>query len=93
MLDKLESNLFNCGYGNWFSVLDVINTANKLYQNKVTYEFSKRRAGDVENLIAETTKILKHINWQPKYNNLKEIQNFLSSPNNISSIFFILILS
>ena len=73
LLDKLESNLFNCGYGNGFSVLDVINTANKLYQNKVTYEFSKRRAGDVENLIAETTKILKHINWQPKYNDLKEI--------------------
>ena len=41
LLDKLESNLFNCGYGNGFSVLDVINTANKLYQNKIKYKFSK----------------------------------------------------
>ena len=73
LIDKLESNVFNCGYGNGFSVLDVINTANKLYQNKITYKFSKRRDGDVENLIAETTKILKHINWKPKYNDLKEI--------------------
>ena len=73
LIDKLESNLFNCGYGNGFSVLDVINTANKLYQNKIKYKFSKRRAGDVENLIAETTKILKYINWKPRYNDLYEI--------------------
>ena len=31
--------------------------------------------GDVEKLIAETSKILKHIQWQPKYNDLEEIIN------------------
>ena len=73
LLEKSESNLFNCGYGNGFSVLDVINTANNIYQNKINYKFSKRREGDVERLIAETSKILKYINWKPKYNDLKEI--------------------
>ena len=75
LLEKSESNLFNCGYGNGFSVLDVINTANEIYKNKIIYEFSKRRDGDVEKLISETSKILKHIDWKPKYNNLKEIIN------------------
>jgi len=75
LLENSESNLFNCGYGNGFSVLDVINTANKISQNKINYKFSNRRDGDVEKLIAETSKILKHINWKPKYNDLSEIIN------------------
>ncbi len=75
LLKNLESNLFNCGYGNGFSVLDVVNTSNSIYQNKIIYEFSNRREGDVEKLIADTSKILKYIKWQPKYNDLKEIIN------------------
>jgi UDP-glucose 4-epimerase len=75
LLENLQSNLFNCGYGNGFSVLDVVRIANKLYQNKITYKFSKRREGDVEKLIAKTTKILNHIDWKPKYNDLNEIIN------------------
>ncbi len=75
LLEKLESNIFNCGYGKGYSVLDVVNTANKIYQNKIIYKFSNRRDGDVEKLIAETTKILKHIDWKPKYNDLNEIIN------------------
>ena len=75
---KTEKFLFenkNCGYGNGFSVLDVVNTANKICQNKINYKFSKRRDGDVEKLIAETSKISKHIQWQPKYSDLEEIIN------------------
>ena len=75
LLEKLESKLFNCGYGNGFSVLDVINTANNIYQNKIIYKFSNRRDGDVEKLISSNSKILKHIDWKPKYNDLEEIIN------------------
>ena len=75
LLEKLESNLFNCGYGKGFSVLDVVNTANKIYQNKIVYKFSSRRKGDVEKLIANTSKILKYIDWKPKHNDLEEIIN------------------
>ena len=67
--------MFNCGYGNGFSVLDVINAANDIYQNKITYKFSNRRDGDVEKLISSNSKILKYINWKPKHNDLKEIIN------------------
>jgi len=75
LLENLESNLFNCGYGNGFSVLDVINTANNIYQNKINYKFSNRRVGDVEKLISSNTKILEHINWKPLHNDLEEIIN------------------
>tara|TARA_B100001057_G_C22768814_1_gene918740 strand:- start:3 stop:986 length:984 start_codon:yes stop_codon:yes gene_type:complete len=75
LLEKSESNLFNCGYGNGYSVLEVINTANQIYQNKISYKFSERRDGDVEKLITTTSKILEYINWEPKFNDLKEIIN------------------
>jgi len=75
LLENLETNLFNCGYGNGFSVLDVINAANNIYQNKIIYKFAKRRDGDVEKLISSNSKILNYINWKPKYNDLKEIIN------------------
>ena len=75
LLESSESNLFNCGYGNGFSVLDVINTANKISEDKIDYKFSNRRDGDVEQLIADTSKILKYIDWRPKYNDLSEIIN------------------
>jgi len=75
LLKNLESNLFNCGYGNGFSVLDVVNTTNSIYQNKINYKFSNRREGDVEKLISDTSKLLNYIKWQPKYNDLKEIIN------------------
>jgi UDP-glucose 4-epimerase len=75
LLENSKSNLFNCGYGNGFSVLDVINTANKISGDKIDYKFSNRRDGDVEQLIADTSKILKHIDWRPKYNDLSEIIN------------------
>ncbi len=75
LLENSESNLFNCGYGNGFSVLDVINTANKISEDKIDYKFSNRRDGDVEQLIADTSKILNHIDWRPKYNDLSKIIN------------------
>tara|TARA_Y200000002_G_scaffold266113_1_gene221120 strand:+ start:427 stop:1410 length:984 start_codon:yes stop_codon:yes gene_type:complete len=75
LLKNLESNLFNCGYGNGFSVLDVVKTTNSIYQNKITYKFSSRREGDVEKLIADTSKLLNYFKWQPKYNDLREIIN------------------
>ena len=71
--EKKISNIFNCGYGKGFSVLDVINTANKITGNKIRFEFSKRRPGDSEKLVANVDKLHKHISWKPKFDNLNLI--------------------
>ena len=75
LLKELKSNLFNCGYGKGFSVLDVINVANKICNNKIKYTFTKRRKGDVETLISDISKIKKYINWKPKFDNIEIIIN------------------
>tara|TARA_B100001287_G_C22669306_1_gene524471 strand:- start:970 stop:1950 length:981 start_codon:yes stop_codon:yes gene_type:complete len=67
------SDIFNCGYGKGYSVLEVIQMANKIYNNVVKYEFTNRRPGDVEKLVANNNKINNFIDWKPKYNNLEKI--------------------
>ncbi len=73
LLKNLQSNIFNCGYGHGYSVLDVINTANKLYDNSTNYKFTSRREGDVAELVADVSKLPKYIDWIPKFNDLETI--------------------
>ena len=70
LLDKKHSNIFNCGYGKGYSVLEVINAANKITNNKIKFEYTKRRPGDAEKLVSNIDKLNKNINWQPKFDNL-----------------------
>ena len=73
LLDNKISNVFNCGYGKGYSVLEVINTANEIYNNKIKFEYDKRRPGDSEKLISNVDKLHQHINWKPKFDDLKSI--------------------
>ena len=75
LLKDGSSQIFNCGYGKGYSVIEVINAMNKILKRKIPYEIGPRRDGDVEQLIADTSKILKHIDWRPKHNDLSEIIN------------------
>lgn len=68
-----QTQIFNCGYGKGYSVLDVINEANNITDNKITFEYSKRRPGDAEKLVSNVNKIAKYINWKPKHDNLRNI--------------------
>ena len=70
LLMHKTSDIFNCGYGKGYSVLEVINAANKLYNNSINFNFDKRRPGDSEQLVSNVDKLHQHIDWMPKYNNL-----------------------
>ncbi len=70
LLEKKISNIFNCGYGKGYSVLEVINIAKKIYGEKIKFEYDKRRPGDAEKLISNVDKLHQHINWKPKFDNL-----------------------
>ena len=73
LLKTKKSQLFNCGYGRGYSVLEVIKETSKIIKKQINYSYTKRRSGDVEKLVADTSKIQKYINLQLKYNNLNEI--------------------
>ena len=70
LIHKKVSNIFNCGYGKGYSVLEVINAANKITSNKIKFEYDKRRPGDAEKLVSNINKLHQNINWKPKFDDL-----------------------
>ena len=68
-----ESNLFNCGYGNGFSIKDVINEFNKIINKNLKTIIGPRRPGDSEMIVSNVEKFTEYFSWKPKYNNLNYI--------------------
>jgi len=68
-----SSDVFNCGYGEGFSVKQVLDEIQQLANEPLLIEQQGRRAGDPDELIAGNAKILSALDWQPKYQDLKLI--------------------
>ena len=68
-----KSNLFNCGYGNGFSIKDVINELNQIINKNLETTIGPRRPGDSEMIVSNVDKFMKYFSWKPKYNNLNYI--------------------
>ena len=73
LIEGGESNLFNCGYGNGFSIKDVINEINKITNKSLETIIGPRRPGDSKMIVSNVTKFTKYFSWEPKYNNLNYI--------------------
>ncbi|MEZ0535718.1 UDP-glucose 4-epimerase GalE [Caldicellulosiruptoraceae bacterium PP1] len=72
-LDKNNSEIFNLGNGEGFSVFEVINTCKEVTGIDIKYEIGRRRLGDPSILIASSEKAIKTLDWKQKYNSLKKI--------------------
>jgi len=68
-----KSTLVNCGYGQGYSVRQVIDSVSKLNGEPINVIEEPRRAGDPPALIAAVDKIRKTLDWTPKYNDLDVI--------------------
>ena len=68
-----ESNIFNCGYGVGFSVLEVIDAVKKVSGSDFPVKLGDRRAGDPAALIADSTRIREQLGWQPQHGDLETI--------------------
>lgn len=71
--DGGNSDIFNLGTGDGFSVLEIINSTEKATGLKVNYEISPRRAGDPAKLIASNEKAKEILGWIPKHSSIEEI--------------------
>lgn len=67
ILKNKKSNIVNLGTSKGFTVLEVINEAEKVLKKKVNYKISARRKGDPETLITNNNKAKKELGWVPKY--------------------------
>ena len=60
-------DFFNVGTGNGNSVLELINTFEKVSGQKLNYTVGERRSGDVEKVYANVDKVNKKLNWHASY--------------------------
>ncbi|MDY4559856.1 MAG: GDP-mannose 4,6-dehydratase, partial [Eubacteriales bacterium] len=68
-----NSNFYNLGNGNGFSVKQVIETVAKVTGRNVNYEVVPRRAGDPAILVASSDKIRRELGWKPQFDSLEKI--------------------
>lgn len=68
-----ESNVFNLGNGNGFSVREVIEVAEQVTGKPITVVESDRRPGDPPILVGSSDKARKTLNWQPQHADLTQI--------------------
>ena len=60
--------IYNLGTGKGFSVLDLVNTFEKVNNVKVNYKIVGRRAGDIAVCYANCDKALKELGWKCERN-------------------------
>ncbi|MCL0068689.1 UDP-glucose 4-epimerase GalE [Thermodesulfovibrionales bacterium] len=70
LLKGERSDVFNCGYGRGYSVLEVVRTVRRVSGADFHVEYVNRRAGDPAVLISNPNKIKSELDWKPKYNDL-----------------------
>ena len=73
LLSGGESDVFNLGNGNGFSVREVIETARQVTGLEIPAIESDRRAGDAPILVGSSKKVKDKLGWNPKYADLEKI--------------------
>jgi UDP-glucose 4-epimerase len=68
-----ESQVFNLGNGNGFSVKEVIETAAQVTGKNIPVVYGDRRAGDPPILVGSSDRARSLLGWQPRYPDLQDI--------------------
>lgn len=72
-LNKGESNIFNLGSNQGFSVKEMIDTARTVTGKEIPAKIGERRAGDPGVLIASSEKANNILGWQPTRTSITKI--------------------
>jgi len=71
--DGGDSNVFNLGSSQGFSVKDIIDTAREVTGHPIPAKTVERRAGDPSSLIASSAKAKEVLGWNPKRTSIQQI--------------------
>jgi len=67
------SNAYNLGNGAGFSVMEIIEAVKCVTSREVPVKIGERRDGDPSRLIADSSKIMSELGWQPKQPDIESI--------------------
>jgi UDP-glucose 4-epimerase len=72
-IDRLAGEAFNVGNSRGFSILEVLDTAERVTQRKIPRKLSPRRPGDPAVLVASKEKLKSALGWEASHSSLEEI--------------------
>jgi UDP-glucose 4-epimerase len=67
------TDIFNCGYGKGYSVLEVIAAVRRASNHAVPTKLSPRRPGDPAEIVASSAKAQATLGWKPELDDLDTI--------------------
>jgi UDP-glucose 4-epimerase len=73
LLNGGESEIFNLGNGNGFSVKEIIEAVRQITGKQIVVKNCDRRPGDPPALIGSSEKAKEILGWQPRFSDLKQI--------------------
>jgi UDP-glucose 4-epimerase len=68
-----ENLVLNCGYGKGLSVLEVLDSIDRVNGSPIERTMEGRRAGDPAELVAGNARLLATLGWQAKYADIDRI--------------------
>ena len=71
--DGGASLTLNCGYGHGYSVLEVLETVNRVNGAPLNVTYTDRRPGDPARLVANADRIREKLGWEPQFDDLDVI--------------------
>ena len=71
--EPARSLTMNCGYGQGFSVLEVLDAVDRVTGGQISRQMQPRRAGDPAALVSDNRRIKATLPWEPKFAELDVI--------------------
>ena len=68
-----ESNIYNLGSGNGFTVKEMIETARKVTGHEIPAKVSERRAGGPAKIVASSERARRELGWVQKHENVEDM--------------------
>jgi UDP-glucose 4-epimerase len=68
-----DSEIFNLGTGQGFSVMELVEAARELTDREIPLELSDRRSGDPSHLVADPGKAQQMLKWRPEHSDVETV--------------------
>jgi UDP-glucose 4-epimerase len=72
-IERVPGEAFNVGNSRGFSILEVIDAAERITGRKIPRKLGPRRPGDPAVLVASKEKLKRTLGWEPSHSSLEEI--------------------
>ncbi|MGL5330677.1 MAG: UDP-glucose 4-epimerase GalE, partial [Peptostreptococcaceae bacterium] len=69
--EGVDSNIYNLGSGNGFTVKEMIEAARKVTGHEIPAKVCERRVGDPAKLVADSSRARIELKWNPQFENVE----------------------